>query len=209
MRFMKKYKLKSNLVLSPKADIFNDSVLILLKQNVLSEHPVSFVFSLKTQDLFYLLDVNGVAMCSLTIINFTSLEFAKKGLPLSNLRKIQADLYKFFSFYTKATRGTYPISNFYKYFIIGLGFKSFKYKSKIHILLGYGHYVIINIPKNVKFLPRKKRAFLLSSDYKTLSNLRYQIKAIRPISMYKPKGFFEYKQFKGRIYIKPGKKKQI
>jgi large subunit ribosomal protein L6 len=73
--------------------------------------------------------------------------------------------------------------------LFGLGFKYRVLKSCIFFILGYSHLVNINIPKNISINFSKKKLVLSSHDRLLLNKFFNNLKALRPIDVYKGKGF--------------------
>lgn len=114
----------------------------------------------------------------------------------------------FFHFNNISNKMYYRFISFAKFYIVGLGNKCFIYKKTLYILWGLTHYILIPLKSNsIKIICRKRRFYFLGPLLE-VKRLRYLIQQIRKINVYKPRGLFFKRQFKGIIKIKPGKKKQ-
>lgn len=97
---------------------------------------------------------------------------------------------------------------FAKYYYIGLGYKMFKYQSKLFVWVGLTHYTTLNIPRTIRITCKKKRIYLIGSDENEFNSFMLRIRRIRHLDIYKGKGILEVKTYKGFIRMKTGKKKQ-
>ena len=86
--------------------------------------------------------------------------------------------------------------------LVGLGFKYRVLKNRIFFILGYSHLVSINIPKNLSIIFSKKKLVLFSHDKLLLNKFFMHLKSLRPIDVYKGKGFHISGQ---KIKVKKGK----
>jgi large subunit ribosomal protein L6 len=95
-----------------------------------------------------------------------------------------------------------------KLIMIGLGFKCFIYKNYLFLLLGFSHYILYKIPKEIKLFCKKKTIFLTSLNKQKLFIFHKVIQNSKKPNIYKGKGLIEFKQFKTFIKLKKGKKQQ-
>ena len=92
--------------------------------------------------------------------------------------------------------------------LIGLGFKAFSYKNYLWLYIGLSHYILFKIPITIKIFCCKKKIYVCSLNKKDITNFIRQMKYYNIFSKYKGKGLLEFKQFKGFIILKKGKKQQ-
>jgi large subunit ribosomal protein L6 len=95
-----------------------------------------------------------------------------------------------------------------KLVVIGLGFKCFVYKQFLFLLLGFSHYILYKIPREIKLFCKKKIIFLVSLNKQKLFIFQKLLKDSKKLNIYKGKGVIEFKQFKNFIKLKKGKKQQ-
>lgn len=95
-----------------------------------------------------------------------------------------------------------------KLYLIWRGFKIFLFKKKIYILLGLSHYVSYSWEiLDSFFFCKKRKLFFFSWNVIFLKNFIGWLKKLQHLNLYKGKGLFEYKIFKGNIKLKIWKKK--
>ena len=97
---------------------------------------------------------------------------------------------------------------FKKITLVGLGFKCFLYEKDLWLYTGLSHFVKFSIPDNVTIYCRKKKIYIFSFNKRVITNFLRQIKFYRLPNKYKGKGILEFKQFKGFITLKKGKRQQ-
>lgn len=90
--------------------------------------------------------------------------------------------------------------------LVGLGFKTFVYKKFLWIYVGFSHFMKFYIPKDLVIICRKKKMYLYTVNKQMLSNFIRQLKYYNKPNRYKGKGLLEFKQFKGCISFRKGKK---
>lgn len=95
---------------------------------------------------------------------------------------------------------------FKKISLVGLGFKAFIYKGFLWLYLGLSHFMKFFIPVGLIIICKKKKIFFFSHQKKLLLDWIKQLKFFRKANIYKGKGLVEFKQFKGFVKLKKGKK---
>lgn len=92
--------------------------------------------------------------------------------------------------------------------LIGLGFKAFLYKNYLWLYIGLSHYILFKMYKDITIYCCKKKIYICSFNKKSITNFTKQLKYYKLFSKYKGKGLLDFKQFKGFIILKKGKKQQ-
>jgi hypothetical protein len=117
--------------------------------------------------------------------------------------------YAFFNLYKKFVLFFCMADNFYftKINLIGLGFKNFVFRERLHILIGDCNYLLLNIPKEVEIFCKKNQVYGLSTDKSLLFDFFSSLKSLKKINYYKGKGILEFNNFKF-MKLKVGKKQK-
>jgi len=90
--------------------------------------------------------------------------------------------------------------------LVGLGFKTFVQNGNLWIFIGLSHFMKFRLSPELFVICKKKKIYLFSSNKNKLFDLIKQLKYYRIPNKYKERGILEFKQFKGFIKLKKGKK---
>jgi len=90
--------------------------------------------------------------------------------------------------------------------LVGLGFKAFVFNNYLWIYIGLSHFMKYTITHDLFIICKKKKIHLFSSNKYLLFNFMRQLKYYLKPNRYKGKGLLEFKQFKGFISLKKGKR---
>jgi len=128
---------------------------------------------------------------------------------INSVNKIYAkcaflNLYKrFILFFCMVDRYSY----FTKINLVGLGFKNFVFRERLHILIGDCNYLLFNIPREIEIFCKKNQVYGLSNDKILLFDFFSSLKSLKKINYYKGKGILEFNNFKF-MKLKVGKKQK-
>lgn len=132
---------------------------------------------------------------------FKNIYFVKR-----NMYQLPINLkFSFFSFLNHTTTINFFFKKFY---LLWRGFKILFFKKCLHILFGFSHYIKFWW-KNLNYFCfcKKRKIFFFSWVNIPLKSFIFNLKKSAKLNLYKGKGLFEYKNFKGRIKLRAWKKK--
>lgn len=95
---------------------------------------------------------------------------------------------------------------FYRFSMIGLGFKIFVRKKYLWVFIGLTHYTKFKIPKDLYIKNAKRKILFYTYNKNILLTFMAKLKNFKHPSKYKGKGLIEFKQFKGFVKEKKGKR---
>jgi len=91
----------------------------------------------------------------------------------------------------KKNKLTSNVVYFTRYYLTGLGFKCFCFKTILYLLLGFSHYILIPIPAMIRIYCFKKRLYIFSKSRLVLSMFIGLIKKCKSLNVFKHKGLFQ------------------
>lgn len=169
------------------------NIRIVKKDNLLN---LNFYKDLK---ILYFNTIKGNVEINLSNVKVLSLE-KKLNLFISNKSYLKQLINFFDSFLEGISKGF-----FFELSLRGIGFKCYYFdKHKLFLSLGYSHFIIYTVPKDVIIFLKKGRIFLYTVSKELLGSVVSDLKNLRIPDAYKAKGIVESNKV---FSLKEGKKR--
>lgn len=169
------------------------NIRVVKKDNLLS---LNFYKDLK---ILYFNTLKGNVEISFPNVKILSSE-KKLNLFVSNKSYLKQIINFFDSFLEGISKGF-----FFELSLRGIGFKCYYFdKHKLFLSLGYSHFIIYNVPKDVVVFLKKGRIFLYTVSKELLGSVVADLKNLRIPDAYKAKGIVESNKV---FSLKEGKKR--
>lgn len=165
------------------------------------------------EKLVFFNSVNKIYIKALKGLGFSDVVGVKKSitknvkLNTTSLKFFLSDKSSFFSFLRNLDNILKGISNgfFFEMSIRGIGYKCYYFdENKLFLNLGYSHYIIYSLPKDVLVFLKKGKIYVYSLSKELLGSVVKDIQNLRIADAYKAKGIVDSNKV---FNLKEGKKR--